>query len=86
MPEYNICVEYDGKQHFEANDYFGGEDGFLYRQINDEIKNEYCKNNNIRLIRIKYDENIIDKLTSFIYYLRGPYTVGVDAGEDVGAE
>ena len=28
----------------------------------DEIKNEYCKNNNIHLIRISYKENVVEKL------------------------
>ncbi len=27
---------------------------------NDKIKNEYCVNNNILLIRIRYDENILN--------------------------
>ena len=32
-------------------------------KANDKQKNEFCKRNNIRLIRIKYDEGIaIDKL------------------------
>ena len=63
LPEYNYCIEFDGKQHFEAIEFFGGEEFFRYRQENDKIKNEYCHNNNIRLIRIKYDENITEKLS-----------------------
>lgn len=62
LPEYNILIEYDGKQHFEAIDYFGGISGLEYRQLNDKIKNEYCDSNNIKLIRIRYDENISKKL------------------------
>jgi len=31
-----------------------------------EIKNEYCKNNNIHLIRIKYDENVEEILSLFL--------------------
>ena len=27
-------------------------------KIRDDIKNEFCKNNGIRLIRIKYDEDL----------------------------
>ena len=29
---------------------------------NDTIKINYCNDNNIRLITIKYDENILDKI------------------------
>ena len=61
---HNICIEFDGKQHFEPNEFFGGVEGYNKLIINDEIKNEYCKNNNIRLIRIRYDENINERLKS----------------------
>jgi len=65
--DYNICVEYDGKQHFEPNDFFGGLESYLKQIENDEIKNEYCKNGNIRLIRIRYDEDIIEKLNQYLF-------------------
>ena len=67
LPEYNICIEYDGEQHYKSVNYFGGENGLLYRQQNDKIKTEYCKNNNIRLIRIRYDEDITEKLNQFLF-------------------
>lgn len=54
IPSFNICIEYDGIQHFEIVDYFGGFDGFVETKIRDTIKNEYCENNNIKLIRIPY--------------------------------
>lgn len=47
-------IEYDGRQHFEPIDFFGGEEGFLLRQKHDKIKNDYCYNNNISLVRIPY--------------------------------
>ena len=67
MNVFNTCLEFDGKQHFEPNEFFGGIEGYNKLIVNDEIKNEYCKNNNIRLIRIKYDENIIEILDSLIF-------------------
>ena len=36
--------------------YFCGNSKLLYTQQNDKIKNEYCLNNNIRLIRIPFTE------------------------------
>lgn len=61
---------YDGKQHFEAITYFGGIKAFEENLIRDKIKNEYCKNNNIHLIRISYKEDIItilnQELTKFL--------------------
>lgn len=54
-------VEFDGKQHFEPVEYFGGEDSFKLQQLKDQIKNDYCEKNNIPLLRIPYwDEKNID--------------------------
>lgn len=63
IPEYNLCIEFDGEQHFEAFEYFGGEERFKIIQIRDNIKNNYCKENNINLLRIPYWElNNIEKI------------------------
>ena len=34
-------------------------------QFRDKIKTNYCKNNNINLLRIRYDENVKEKLTLY---------------------
>ena len=47
-------IEYDGKQHFESIDWFGGIKGFEETQIRDNIKNEYCQKYNIPLLRFPY--------------------------------
>ena len=52
--ELQYLIEYDGIQHFIPIDYFGGEEGFKYRKLCDNLKTEYCKNNNIPLIRLNY--------------------------------
>ena len=62
IPNYNCCIEYDGSQHFKEVDYWGGKEYLLQRQHNDKIKNEYCKKNDIFLIRIRYNENVSDVL------------------------
>ena len=54
LNDYNCLIEYDGKQHFEVVNYFGGLDGFNKRKLLDEKKNDYSKQNNIKLIRIPY--------------------------------
>lgn len=48
------CIEYDGIQHFKPVEYFGGEFGLQETQERDIIKNQWCKENNIPLIRIPY--------------------------------
>lgn len=54
IPKYNCLIEYDGKQHYEIVDYFGGEKSFKRRQVLDKLKTKYCIENNIQLIRIPY--------------------------------
>ena len=54
LPEYNVAIEFDGIQHFEHVPYFTTPEGFERQQENDEIKNNYCLENNIPLLRIDY--------------------------------
>lgn len=51
LPKYNILIEFDGQQHFKQKPHFSD---ILYIHSNDMIKNEYCFNNGIYLIRIPY--------------------------------
>jgi len=63
LPEENVCIEYDGIQHFQPIKYFGGEKAFNKTKIRDNIKNNYCNEKNIQLIRIKYNQRKIgDKI------------------------
>jgi len=62
LPEYNICIEFDGAQHYVPVDFFGGVDNLIVTKKRDTIKNNFCEENNINLIRIKYDDDIIEKL------------------------
>ena len=62
-------IEYDGRQHFM--EIFGEEENkksiFETTKIHDSIKNNYCNNNGIKLLRIKYDtENIKQQIIDFI--------------------
>lgn len=66
IPELNLLIEYDGIQHFKPIEYFGGEEGLAEQQRNDEIKNKYCYDNNITLLRIKYSDDHIKIIKDFI--------------------
>jgi hypothetical protein len=54
LPKFNTCIEYDGEQHYKPVLTFGGEEAFKTQKIRDKIKNQYCKKNGIKLIRIPY--------------------------------
>lgn len=62
LPDYNCCIEYDGKQHFKPIKTWGGEERFKVQQKRDSIKNQYCQNNGLYLIRIPYiDHDILNE-------------------------
>lgn len=54
LNDYNCCIEFDGNQHFRVINFWTGGSDYISTIRNDKIKNNYCKNNNIRLLRIKY--------------------------------
>ncbi len=70
LKEFNLCIEFDGRQHFQIVEQFGGESEFLKLVKNDEIKTNYCFIKGINLIRIKYDdvETGINLLKTFLIY------------------
>ncbi len=67
--DFNCCIEFDGRHHYESINYWGGDNKLKYTKNHDFIKNNYCKNNNIKLVRIKFDnsykdiEKIIEKIS-----------------------
>jgi very-short-patch-repair endonuclease len=68
LNEYNILIEFDGKQHFDENCFFNGKEGLLIIQRNDNIKTSYAQKNKIPILRIPYFEfkNIENLITDFI--------------------
>lgn len=47
-------IEYNGKQHYEPIEFFGGQLRFEEAKIRDEIKKQYCQSENIPLLIIPY--------------------------------
>lgn len=64
LPEHSMCIEYNGVQHYKSVNYFGGDDKLKTQKEKDKIKELYCKNNDITLLLIKYDEDITNVLSS----------------------
>lgn len=58
IPEFNMCIEYQGEQHYKKSSVFylsrGKMDGLKEIKRRDKIKFEYCLKNNIKLIEIPY--------------------------------
>lgn len=62
IPSLNLCIEYDGKQHFKPVEIFGGLEEFELTKKRDAIKNQFCKEKNIHLLRIPYTVRNIEKM------------------------
>lgn len=55
-------IEYQGIQHYKDLGYFGK----FEREETDQLKKEYCKNNNIPLYEIKYDDDVEEELNKIL--------------------
>ena len=55
LPDYNLAIEFDGIYHFE-NDDERIQDRVVKTMERDKLKNQYCEENNIDLLRIPYWE------------------------------
>ena len=71
LPEFNLVIEYDGIQHFQPITTFGGEKSLQKQLEKDSIKNKYCSENQIDLLRIPYidldnlEEIILKKIKNY---------------------
>lgn len=71
LPEYNICIEYDGEQHTGGYRFYSKDVNIKKLELtkqHDKIKTDYCKQNDILLIRIPYTvkQNIESILAQFL--------------------
>lgn len=65
LPEFDIALEYQGLQHEEPVDFFGGEEAFRRRKELDERKRQLCEENKVKLVYVYpgYDiEEVINKI------------------------
>lgn len=53
LPEISVAVEFNGIQHYEPVDFFGGERGYLETKKRDEEKRLKCLQNNTILIEVR---------------------------------
>lgn len=87
LPDYNICIEYDGEQHFKPIDHFGGQEYFDKRKENDLIKTRFCEENDIGLVRIPYYmsnelEDILFEELNIIDYIIGTSPIDYSFEDD----
>lgn len=66
LPDNNTAIEFQGRQHFEEVSYFGGAEGFKETVLKDQIKENYCKSNFIKLICLSDISEIEQKLSKVL--------------------
>ena len=54
LPELKTLIEYQGIQHFQPIEFFGGEQRFLKQKERDNQKRKYCQEKGFKLIEIPY--------------------------------
>jgi hypothetical protein len=64
IPSLRTVIEFNDIQHFQPVEHFGGIDAFEKIKINDRIKEDYCEENYINLISIKWNQ--IDQIESIL--------------------
>ena len=61
LPKYNTVIEYNGRQHYEVIEHFGGKSNFERGKKRDELKRQLLIENNVKLIEVRYDERDVEK-------------------------
>ena len=65
IPDMNTLIEYDGEQHYKEIDHGPFKGTYKGIQRRDNIKNKFCIEAEITLLRIRWDQNINEELTMF---------------------
>jgi very-short-patch-repair endonuclease len=71
LPDYNLCIEYQGEHHYISISAWGGIEGLKQVKLRDNIKRKFCKNNNIKLLRFKYTEDLNKNLNKLMELIHG---------------
>jgi hypothetical protein len=66
IPDQNILIEYQGIQHYQPVDHFGGDTKFEIQQKHDKMKAEYAKDNGYNLIAVPYTEDNLSKIKKYL--------------------
>lgn len=66
IPGQNILIEYQGKQHYQPIDHFGGEATFKKQQKHDQMKLDYAKEHGYDLIAVPYTEDTLSKIKKYL--------------------
>jgi hypothetical protein len=58
IPEIKLAIEYQGEQHYETFDHWGGEEGLVKRQFNDKRKVELCRQYGYTFVEFSFKDDL----------------------------
>jgi very-short-patch-repair endonuclease len=78
IEDCNTLIEFDGGQHFESIEFFGGKTAYTKRRMHDVMKNKFCLENNYLLLRIAHTEiDYIEQLIDRAIYMHSEDKTGI---------
>lgn len=66
IPKINLFIEYNGIQHYEPVEFFGGLPQLELQKYNDSLKRDYCIQNRHNLLVIKYTDDILSTFNDYL--------------------
>ena len=64
IPELRLGIEYQGEQHYQVIEHWGGDAGLQKRIENDRKKRKLCKTAGYDLVEFRYEESLTDELVA----------------------
>lgn len=66
ISDCNILIEYQGIQHYVADEYFGGRERFKKQHHHDNLKRKYAKDNGYKLLELHYTLDTQEKVNNYL--------------------
>lgn len=67
IKELNLAIEYNGIQHYQPVNFYGGQKGFDATKKRDAIKRDLCIKNGVKLLDVKYDQDLVSFVEKLDY-------------------
>lgn len=67
ISDQNILIEYQGIQHYQPVNLWGGEAKFEYQQKHDKLKLDYARDHGYTLITVPYTEDTFSKIKKYLF-------------------
>lgn len=61
-----ILIEYNGIQHYESSEFFGGDEQLKKQKEHDRLKKEYAKKHGYKLIIVKYTYDTYEDVAEYL--------------------